>query len=127
MFRHNVTENKNNKNEIQDDSNVSDDAEKDDEQDLVDTVNVDEPDGEDVDDSEKTFLNPSQSDEKTEEEELMRCEYCNYDAPNKQKLVKHTFQNHSIKGKWICFGCKEEFDTRQYFNSHNYKYHGCGS
>ena len=83
MFRHIVTENKNNENEIQEDSNVSDDAEKDDEQDLVDTVNVDEPDGEDVDDSEKTFLNPSQSDENTEEEELMRCEFCNYESPNK--------------------------------------------
>ena len=79
-----------------------------------------------MDDSEKTFLNPSHSDENTEEEELMRCGFYNYEAPNKQKLEKHTFEKHSIKCKWICFGCKDEFDTRTYFNSHKAKYHGCG-
>ena len=56
--------------------------------------------------------------------ENLRCNFCNYDAPDKQKLEKHTFEKHSVKG-YICIGCKNEFDSRKRFNSH--KYHGCGS
>ena len=86
-----------------------------------DAINNEEPDGDNVEDSDQTFCNPSQS----EEEESLTCEFCKYDAPNKEKLVKHTFEKHSVTGKWICFSCKDEFNSRKFFNSH--KYHGCGS
>ena len=76
-------------------------------------------------DTEKTFCNPSQSVDNTEVEESLKCEFCQYEAPNKEKLEKHTFEKHSVKGKWICFSCKDEFNARKFFNSH--KYHGCGS
>ena len=42
--------------------------------------------------------------------ENLRCNFCNYDAPDKQKLEKHTFEKHSVKG-YICIGCKDEFDS----------------
>ena len=46
-------------------------------------VNDEEPDDDDVADPEKTIFNLSQSDDNTEEEEYLTCEFCQYEAPNR--------------------------------------------
>jgi hypothetical protein len=100
----------------------------------------------DVDYRERTFLNPSQSvdepvnepideqvdghvdenvDKLVKEPVNFKCELCIFQITNKTRLDRHTFENHSVKGKYICIQCKQEFDTRKKFNSHNY--HGCSS
>ena len=82
----------------------------------------------DVDNLEMTFQNPSPTQEinvETEiEETLVRCELCNFETANKERMKRHTFEIHSVKGKYVCIQCKYEFETRKQFNSHNY--HGCG-
>ena len=93
--------------------------------------------------TDNTFCNPSQSDEgetdngqviqihdkesETDEslKETFKCDYCAFDAPTMRRLKKHMCEIHSVKGKYVCFGCKEEFDTRTIFNIHNSKYPGC--
>ena len=81
--------------------------------------------------SDLTFCNPSLADEvfpvieeKEEEPILLTCELCIFTTNDKRRFERHQFENHSVKGKYICIQCKEEFDKRKQFNSHNY--HGCG-
>ena len=61
-------------------------------------------------------------DDKTEEE--FKCELCIFKTKNIRRLERHKFENHSVKGKYICILCKQEFGTRKTFNNHNY--FGCG-
>ena len=77
----------------------------------------------DVDNLEMTFQKPSQENN-IESEISVKCDLCNFETTNKERMKRHSFENHSVKGKYICIQCKREFDTRKYFNSHNY--HGCG-
>ena len=83
------------------------------------------------DNLEMTFQNPSESKENNvtiDIEEgspvLVRCEHCNFETSNQERMKRHDFEIHSVKGKYICIQCEYEFDTRKKFNSHNY--HGCG-
>ena len=79
----------------------------------------------DVDNLEMTFQNPSPTQEinvETEiEETLVRCELCNFETANKERMKRHTFEKHPVNGKYVC---KYEYETRKQFNSHNY--HDCG-
>ena len=105
-----------------------------------------------VNEAERTFLNPynnrleecdascddvqgkndmkDKNDEQSEtnndvdEKVIWKCEVCKYESDNKRRFDRHTFENHSVPGKYVCIQCKQEFDTRKKFNSHNY--HGCG-
>ena len=85
--------------------------------------NDDEKEEAEVDNLEMTFQNPSQENN-IESEISVKCDLCNFETTNKERMKRHSFENHSVKGKNICIQCKHEFDTRKHFNSHNY--HGCG-
>ena len=56
-------------------------------------------------------------------EELMKCEFCGFETKDRRRFKKHQLEMHSVKGKYVCCSCREEFDNRKFFNSH--KYHGC--
>ena len=53
----------------------------------------------------------------------MKCDMCKYETTDKKRFERHTFKIHSVKGKYVCCECHEEFDTIKWFNSHNYR--GC--
>ena len=98
-----------------------------DESEIVD----DETTNKDVDNLEMTFQNPSPTQEINVEKEteetspaLAICELCNVETAIKERMKRHTFEIHLVKGKYVCIQCKYEFETRKQFNSHNY--HGCG-
>ena len=89
--------------------------------------NDDEKIDSEIDNLEKTFQKPSQentSDIEDSSPVSVKCDLCNFETLNKERMTRHTFENHSVKGKYICIQCKHEFSTRKQFNSHNY--HGCG-
>ena len=98
--------------------------------------NGDEPDDE-RNDNEKTFLNPSQSDSEPNDDEekddakaaeevsTYKCDVCMFNTADNKRLQRHNFENHSVKGAYVCQNCKKKCDTRKLFNSH--RYHGCGS
>ena len=92
----------------------------------------------DIDESEETFCNPSQTEVLVDDEvrnvdvdenadpnkhDVMKCDQCNFEITDKQRFERHKFEIHSVKGKYVCSGFHEEFDTRKWFNSHNYR--GC--
>ena len=76
-----------------------------------------------VDNLDMTFQKPSQEND-SESEVSVKCDLCNFETTNRERMKRHSFENHSVKGKYICIQCKHEFDTRKQFNSHNC--HGCG-
>ena len=99
---------------------------------VVDESELNDGDKKNDDDNlEMTFQNPSPSQEINVEKDteqnspvLVRCDICNFETTNKETMTRHTFEIHSVKGKYVCIQCKYEFETRKQFNSHNY--HGCG-
>ena len=117
----------------------NDDEENDDEE------NIEENDVDESDHGNQTFMNPflpkSQEsvvevEKDTEDnseikslvndqsvEESFRCELCIFQTTNSKRFKRHQFENHSVKGKYVCIQCHEEFINRKQFNSHNY--HGC--
>ena len=111
-----------------------------------DEVETDGEENDDDDQADKTFVNPFRSNSreslhdndesenpKNEElkninvqdsgEELFKCELCIFETKDSKRFKRHKFENHSVKGRYVCSGCHEEFLTRKHFNSHNYK--GC--
>ena len=104
--------------DIDEDSQESEEDEKDDEK---DDDKVDGDDRIDDDVNEKTFCNPSQSDESDDNEvESMKCEHCTFETEDKKRFVRHTFESHSVTGKYACMKCKSEFENRKLFNNHKY-------
>ena len=98
----------------------------------------------DVDHGNRTFMNPFLSNSKesvVEEkdiednsevkstvneqtvEESFKCKLCIFQTTDSKRFKRHQFENHSVKGKYLCIACHEEFESRKQFNSHNY--HGC--
>ena len=57
--------------------------------------------------------------------EELKCDLCIFKTTDKIRFQRHKFENHSVKGKYKCIQCLEEFDKRKHFNHHNYK--GCNS
>ena len=55
--------------------------------------------------------------------ESFKCELCIFKTTDSKRFKRHQFENHSVKGKYVCIACHEEFESRKQFNSHNY--HGC--
>lgn len=85
---------------------------------------TDDEDKLDDDDTGKTFCNPSQSDGSEEEEGTkFKCDMCTFETEDKTRFSRHTFESHSVKGKYACMICKREFDTRKDFNNHKYFAH----
>ena len=41
----------------------------------------------------------------------LKCELCIFETKSKPKMERHKFKNHSVKGKYICIQCKQEFDN----------------
>ena len=88
-------------------------------------------DNEEVNECDQTFVNPSlvrtQEQNKVSrievEEQPIQCELCIFKTPNKGRMQKHSIENHSVKGKYVCTLCKQEFNKKQF---KNHKYHGCG-
>ena len=88
-----------------------------------------EDDG-DLNECDRTFINPSLvvNDKESEHtndsvvEEFVQCDQCEFTTPHKLQMEEHKFENHSVKGKYVCFNCKKKFDKKR-FKSH--KYHGC--
>ena len=62
-------------------------------------------------------------DDDNDECEIFVCNPCLLETEDEAKYDKHMFEKHSVKGKWVCFDCKWEFDSLTLFNSH--KYRGC--
>ena len=77
-----------------------------------------------------TFINPSQSDdsEPNDEDEkddankevIYKCDVCMFNTTDNKRLMRHTFENHSVN-----HNCKRKCDKRKLFNSH--PYNSCGS
>ena len=118
------------------------DSEDNSDENIDDSENEGESDEEEIEDErndyEKTFHNPYQSDdsEHNDEEEddnakaaeeviNYKCELCMFTTTDNKRLQRHTFENHSVKGAYVCHNCKKKCETRKMFNSH--RYHGCGS
>ena len=57
--------------------------------------------------------------------EELKCDLCIFKTTDKIRFERHKFENHSVRGKYKCIQCLQEFDKRKYFNHHNYK--GCNS
>ena len=136
MYRHNsdIAEEDENDDKRENDDERENDAEK-------ENDDVRETDDENDDnEAEITFFNPSQSDSETEGkennkknddeelqndasensvEELMKCEFCGFETKDKRRFKKHQLEMHSVKGKYVCCSCREEFDNRKFYN------HGC--
>ena len=77
-------------------------------------------------DHNKTFINPSLVENPITFQtpsEPIQCEQCQFNTPNTDRMQRHKFENHSVKGKYVCSICKGEFDKKP-FKSH--QYHGCG-
>ena len=141
MFKHTVPKKKNDaEGSICENENV--------EAKIEDIESDSENDNEDDDISENknenTFLNPSQSDDSdakqedenvtetvdkdataTEEVKNYKCELCMFQTADSKRLQRHTFENHSVQGKYICHNCKQECENRKQFNNH--RFFGCGS
>ena len=56
-------------------------------------------------------------------DEMMKCDFCGFETTDRIRFKKHQVEMHSVKGKYVCCSCREEFEKRKMFNSH--KYHGC--
>ena len=54
-------------------------------------------------------------------EESFKCELCIFETKDSKRFKRHKFENHSVKGRYVCIGCHEEFLNRKHFNSHSYK------
>ena len=54
--------------------------------------------------------------------ENFKCELCIFETINEDRFKRHTFENHSVKGKYKCRQCLQEFEGRNFFNSH--QFHG---
>ena len=126
-----------------DDTNKKDDDN--DKSDGIKEIEDDESSEESLHEMDHTFLNPSQSDdaeensktdteettendeiennENLEEEVEYKCELCIFKTKDSKRFARHTVEIHSIKGKYLCSGCKRQFDNRKEFNNHNY--YGC--
>ena len=101
--------------------------------------NTDEPSEEDVDDddihdagenddddneTDKTFYNPSQSDgSESDEEKKRKCDLCTFETEDKKRFKRHIYESHSVKGKYACMHCKQQFESRKLFNNHKYFAH----
>ena len=71
--------------------------------------------------NEITFFNPSQSDESDDNEvENMKCEHCTFETEDKNRFLRHTFESHSVTGKYAGMKCKCEFENRKLFKNHKY-------
>ena len=75
-------------------------------------------------------MNPSQSDdsETNDEDEnddankeviTYKCDVCMFNTTDNKRLMRHTFENHSVKGENVCHNCKRKCDTRKIFTSHS--------
>ena len=83
-------------------------------------------DEENVDDNEtdRTFCNPSQSEEsEVEEGKEYKCDMCTFRTEDKKRFTRHAFESHSVQGKYACMTCKSEFETRKLFTNHKYFAH----
>ena len=130
------------KNDDENDDDENDVDENDDDQNDEEETNGDEDDDEDQ--ADKTFVNPFRSRESVIEdhenenpeseettnietensvEESFKCELCIFETKDSKRFKRHKFEIHSVKGRYVCSGCHEEFINRKHFNSHNYK--GC--
>ena len=123
------------------DDDMNDDDENDEEE-----TDVEEND--DDDQADKTFVNPFRSRSNSREsrqendesenpenegskkidiensgEESFKCDMCIFETKDSKRFKRHKFENHSVKGRYVCIGCHEEFLNRKHFNNHNYK--GC--
>ena len=101
--------------EDEDDENNDDDNE-------VEGDDDNEVEGDDEMNNEEVENKPDDTVEK-ESEESVKCELCMFEITDKKRFTRHTIEKHSSKGKYVCMGCKEEFNTRTKFNNH--KYFGC--
>ena len=103
--------------------NANDEADEDDGEDDDKDDEDDEDEGEDTT-TDITFCNPSQSDEsEVDEKKKMKCDLCNFETEDRKIFERHTFESHSVSGKYACMKCKQHFDTRKEFNNH--KFIGC--
>ena len=97
-----------------------------------DNVEDENLENEDTTECDKTFVNPSlvshtkeiQVTSENIEEQPIQCEQCIFKTPNKARMQLHKVEIHSVKGKYVCSNCKQEFDKKRF---KNHKYHGCGS
>ena len=125
MFKHTKDSSENeydNKDEEKDDiedENESEDDEDDSAENEVDDLVID-IDNEDVKEDE---IKADGEKESEEEMKIEKCDFCQFESADKKRFSRHKFENHSTKGKYVCMGCKVEFDTRTQFNNH--KYFGC--
>jgi hypothetical protein len=62
---------------------------------------------------------------KVVDSEELKCDVCIFKTTDKIRFERHKFENHSVKGKYKCIQCLQEFEKRKYFNHHNFK--GCNS
>ena len=43
---------------------------------------------------------------------------CQFETKDKKRFSRHKFENHSKKGKYVCMGCENDYDTRTQFTNH---------
>ena len=79
---------------------------------------VDQVVNETVDEAVEENLN-----DQAHEPENFKCELCIFETTNETRFKRHTFENHSVKGKYKCRQCLQEFEGRKTFSSH--QFHGC--
>ena len=105
---------------IQDVIDASDDDSSDEEKHETEDIDS-ETDGEDdTERIDQTFVNPSQSDDGNTDEEIKtdehdaieevinyECEVCIFKTTDGKRFKRHQFENHSVKGKYVCIGCKK--------------------
>ena len=48
--------------------------------------------------------------------ENFKCDLCIFQTTDKRRFDRHTFENHSVKGKYNCIQCLQTFDKRKHFN-----------
>ena len=109
----------------------------------IDDEENDYEENDDDDQADKTFENPfrsnsreslqenenpeneetKSSDNEKSGEESFKCEWCIFETKDSKRFKRHKFEIHSVKGRYVCFGCHEEFLNRKHFNCHQYK--GC--
>ena len=45
--------------------------------------------------------------------ETLKCGLCMIETKDKKRFNGYTFENYSVAEKYVCIGCKWEFDTRK--------------
>ena len=56
-------------------------------------------------------------------EESFKCDHCAFQTTDSKRFKRHQFEIHSVKGKYVCIECHEEFFSRKQFNSHKETLH----